>query len=94
MQAAREYMRQFVRERFNAGCSVSHVLAEFNLSTEACPQQMQYDEVVEVLLSWVQQNRDQEEIEAAFTSAEYVEFHPAFGDCTGRYVDVHFAGAS
>ena len=92
---ARAYCTEFVSARLARGSSPADVLREFCVSGDAWPAQAESlgaEALAMVVLEWVAACREREAIAAAFARAEYVEVTPAFADCTGRYVDVHFGG--
>jgi hypothetical protein len=70
------------------GATVSTTPASQGHGEVACEGAVQA--LAEFLVTWVSSCREREAVRAAFEAAEYVEVTPAFGDCTGRYVDMHF----
>jgi hypothetical protein len=72
------------------------VLREFGVSDAAWPlpaddESMSAATLAAFVFEWVAHCREREAAADAFARAEYVEVTPAFADCTGRYVDVHFS---
>ena len=69
------------------------MLREFNVSDAAWPRgaaEMSDVALAEFVFEWVAAAREREALAQRFAAAEFVSFTPAFADCTGRYVDVHF----
>ena len=86
---ARSYVDSFVRERLRRGSTFAQVLGEFSVPPEFARPPADADALVTVLIEWVRCCEERDEARAALEAAEHVVFTPAFGDCSGMYVDVH-----
>ena len=90
------YCVEFARGRIARGCTPADVLGEFGVDARAWPagateRAMSEVELGAFIFDWVATSREREMAAEAFARAEYVAVTPAFADCTGRYVDVHFS---
>ena len=85
-----EYCLSFVRARLAGGSSPADILREFRVGANLWPPDLNLNEAElgRFVFDWVRGCREREAVVAAFAEAEYVEVTPAFGDCTGRYVEV------
>jgi len=90
------YCVEFLRGRLARGVRPSEVLAEFGIDEGHWPagedcDEWAIDRLARFVADWVATCREQAAIAEEFAAAEYVALTPAFGDCTGRFVDVAFS---
>ena len=95
----RAYCVCFARERLGRGSTPVGILREFGAPDDTWPvsgaspttSEAQAETLGALIFDWVGACREREAAAAAFANAEYVEVTPAFADCTGRFVDIHFS---